>query len=83
MCLLQTQQERMRINLRCTTYQYEIDHTHIHGWVRIVKHEQSSRAYELTNRENSTNGNQKEDENFCLTDKPLITLCMTLGCLDG
>ena len=30
-----------------------------------------------------SNGDQKEDKSFCLTDKPLIALYMALGCLDG
>ena len=34
-------------------------------------------------RKLSTNGDQTEDKSFCLTDKLLIALCTTLGCLDG
>ena len=64
---------------------YEIDHTHVYGWVRVIKDEWNPRAHE--SRKLSTNGSQKEDKNFCLTDKPLIALYMymymALGCLDG
>ena len=34
---LATQVYGMCLNLRCAKYQYEIDHTYIYGWVRIVK----------------------------------------------
>ena len=53
MHLLQNQQENMRLNLK---YLYEIVHTHIHGWVRVVKDEQSLhgwRAHGVTNRKSS------------------------------
>ena len=31
--------------LKC---QYEIDHTHVYGWVRVVKDEQSLRVHGVT-----------------------------------
>ena len=34
-------------------------------------------------RENSANGDQKEDKSFRLTDKPLIALYIALDCLDS
>ena len=48
--------------------------------VRVIKEEWSPRARGVTK---STNGDQKEDKSFCLTDKPFIALYLTLSCLDG
>ena len=77
MRLLQNQQESMHLNLRCAKYQYEIDHTHVYEWVRVVNNMQSGVKIE---KKLSTNGDQKEDKSIRLTDKPLY---MALGCLDG
>ena len=37
MRLLQNQHETICSNLKCTKYQHKIDHTHVYGWVEIVK----------------------------------------------
>ena len=81
MRLLQNQQESMRLNLRCVKYyQYEIEHTHVHGWVRVVNDESNSCqrwikfvcTWSHKSRKLSTYSGQKENKWFCLTDKPLI-----------
>ena len=40
-------------------------------------------TWESKSRKLSTNGDQKEDKSFYLTDKLLIALYMALGCQDG
>ena len=77
MHLLQNQQESMHLNLK---YQYEIDHTHIYRWVRVVKDVSSSRAHGATNRESSLQRRPEEDE-LLDKDKLLIALYIALGCI--
>ena len=50
MHLLQNQQESMCLKiLDILKYQYEIDHTHVFEWVRVIKDESSFRAHGVTN----------------------------------
>ena len=77
---LQNQQESIRLNLK---YQYEIDHTDVYGWVRVIKDESSLRVHGVTNQESFTYSGQKEDKLLLDTDKPLIAYYMAQGCLDG
>ena len=47
-------------------YQYEIDHTHVYGWVRVVKCVPFACTWTYKSKKLSTNGDQKEDKSFCL-----------------
>ena len=53
MRLLQNQHESMSLNLRYAKYQYEIDHTHLYGWVSVINGVPSLRAHGSQNRESS------------------------------
>ena len=60
-------------------YQYEIDHTHVYWWARVIKDEWSLCAHGVISRKTAI----RKKTRFCLTDKPLIALYMALGYLDG
>ena len=59
----------MRLILDALKYLYEIDHTHVYGWVRVIKDKQCLCAQiekALITRKKTS----------CLTDKLLIALYM-------
>ena len=66
MRLLQNQQESMHLTLDALKYQYEIDHTHVYRWVRVVRLVEFACTWGHKSRKLSTNGDQKEDKSFCL-----------------
>ena len=65
-------------------YQYEIDHTHIYGWVRVAKDLCSSRAHGVTIEKALYKRRPERRQELLLdTDKPLVALYVDLGYLDG
>ena len=65
-------------------YQYEIDHTHVYGWVRVVKDVQSSRAHGVSiEKALSKRRPERRQELLLDTDKLLVALYIALGCLDS
>ena len=55
---------------------YEIDHTHVYGWVRVINDMQSLVHVDSKSRKLSTSGDQKEDKH--LLDREAIH-CIIYG----
>ena len=65
-------------------YQYEIDHTHVYGWVRVVK-DSGVHMHMESQIEKAHYKQQPERRQELLLDTVmlLIALYIVLGCLDG
>ena len=72
---MQNQQESMRLILDALSISiYEIDHTHVYGWVRVVNDVHSLCAHGVKIEKALYKRQPEEDKSFCLTDKLLIVL---------